>query len=112
MTLDLGFVRASSKRAYVSGPEAWEWNWVRDEHDFGTAAWECGGRLHDRTQAQRVYGCSLKLNTGADSSDRSLVRRFRVAGEYCDYVRLLNRQPDGLFATALVEHASRGSASR
>src|SRR5262252_1593777 len=88
MTLDLGFVRSSSKRAYVSGPECWEWNWVRDEHDFGTAAWGCGGRFHDRSQAQRVYGCSLKLNTGADSSDRSLVRRFRVAGEYCDYVCL------------------------
>ena len=31
---------------------------------------------------------------------------FRVAGEYRDYVRLRNRQPDGVLTIALVEHAS------
>jgi hypothetical protein len=48
----------------------------RDKHDFGTAAWECGGRLHDRSQAQRVYGRCLRPDTGADSSDRASLGGF------------------------------------
>ena len=37
---------------------------------------------------------------------------FRVAGEYRDYVRLRNHQPDGLPTSSVVEHGSCGSASQ